>query len=217
MIFHAGRQKALQNVLPVHWLHGVSQVVVEDSVDSVDEPATFGLGGERTMPKGTVIAIVGGLAFVAGDALAQAPAAKPAAVPSPATAVIDGDTLRYKGALVHLWGIDAPEKGQTCADGWPAGQMATDYLTGLVHTRTVTCETKPWPATPGQTFAVCKVDGQDLGASMVAAGMAWSNTAQTKDYTVQESQAMTNIMGVHGNACLKAWEWRTQRQGTKSP
>lgn len=150
-----------------------------------------------------VIAGAGLLVLAAGLAVAQTPTAT----------VIDGDTIRYKGAIVHLWGIDAPEKGQTCADNWPAGQMATDYLTGLIHTRAVICETKPWPATPGQTFALCKVDGQDLSASMVSAGMAWSNTAQTKDYTVQESTAMTNIMGVHGNACMKAWEWRAQKLG----
>jgi endonuclease YncB( thermonuclease family) len=153
------------------------------------------------------IGLAGVLALAMGAARAQAPA----------SVVIDGDTLRYKGAVVHLWGIDAPEKGQTCGDGWPAGQMATEYLTGLVHTRPLVCETKPWPATPGQTYALCKVDGQDLSAAMADAGMAWSNTAQTKDYTVQESNAMRNILGVHGNACLKAWEWRTRQPGVKNP
>jgi endonuclease YncB( thermonuclease family) len=149
---------------------------------------------------------VTGLALAVTTAMAQT---------SPASVVIDGDTLRYKGAVVHLWGIDAPERGQVCGDTWPAGQMAADYLTGLIHTRPVVCETKPWPATPNQTYAQCKVDGHDLSAAMAAAGMAWSNPAQTKDYTVQESEAMYNVLGVHANACLKAWEWRAQRAGSK--
>jgi endonuclease YncB( thermonuclease family) len=158
------------------------------------------------MGRGIAIGMAGLLAFVASTSSAQTP---------PVSVVIDGDTLRYKGAVVHLWGIDAPEKGQTCRDGWPAGQMAADYLSGLIHTRALDCQTKPWPATPGQTFALCKIDGQDLSAAMAAAAMAWANTAQTQDYTVPESGAMTNVMGVHGNDCAKAWEWRTRRQGTR--
>lgn len=157
------------------------------------------------MARGTAIGMAGLMLLMAGAVVAQAPTAT----------VIDGDSLRYEGKIVHLWGIDAPEKGQLCRDTWPAGQMATEYLTGLVHTRKVTCETKPWPATPGQTYALCKVDGQDLSAAMAAAGMAWANTAQTQDYTVPESGAMTNAMGVHGNDCGKAWEWRMQRQGSR--
>jgi endonuclease YncB( thermonuclease family) len=39
--------------------------------------------------------------------------------------VIDGDTLRVDGVTYRLWGIDAPEEHQSCADGWPAEQAAT--------------------------------------------------------------------------------------------
>src|SRR5262249_25792062 len=53
------------------------------------------------------------------------------ASPVGAQTVIDGNTMRYDGVIVHLWGIDAPEKGQTCGDGWPAGAMAATYLEGL--------------------------------------------------------------------------------------
>ena len=139
-------------------------------------------------------------ALVAGGALAQAPA----------SAVIDGDTIRYNGAVVHLWGIDAPEKGQACADGWQAGRMAADYLAGLIHDRSLACETKP--STSGRTYALCKVDGQDLSAAMAGAGMAWSYAPQTQDYTVQESNAMIAILGLHAHDCMKAWEWRSRRK-----
>lgn len=148
--------------------------------------------------KRTVLAGVAALA--AGSALAQAPA-------SP---VIDGDTVRYNEVVLHLWGIDAPEKAQTCADGWQAGKMAAEYLAGLIQNRSLACDLKPSSATPGQTFGLCKVDGQDLGAAMVEAGMAWSYTPQTKDYTVQESNAMSAVLGVHANDCMKAWEWRSR-------
>lgn len=154
------------------------------------------------MTTGRGAGLAGLAALLAGSALAQAPA----------SAVIDGDTLRYNGAVVHLWGIDAPEKGQTCADGWQAGNMAAGYLAGLIHNRSLACELKPSsPATPGRTYALCKVDGQDLSAAMAGAGMAWSYGPQTEDYTVQESNAMISVLGLHAHDCMKAWEWRSRR------
>jgi len=41
--------------------------------------------------------------------------------------------------------------------------------------------------------------------------MAWSYAPQTRDYTVQESNAMIGVFGVHAHDCMKAWEWRTRR------
>ncbi|CAN5686201.1 hypothetical protein BH10PSE6_BH10PSE6_44870 [soil metagenome] len=85
------------------------------------------------MTTGKCAGLAGLAALLAGSALAQAPA----------SAVINGDTLRYNGATVHRWGIDAPEKGQTCSDGWQAGGMAADYLAGLIHNRRLASELKP--------------------------------------------------------------------------
>jgi endonuclease YncB( thermonuclease family) len=158
------------------------------------------------MTTGNWIALAGVAALMAGSAVAQAPA----------SAVIDGDTLRYNGASVHLWGIDAPEIDQTCADGWQAGKIAADYLAGLIHNRTLTCDVRQSPSTPGKTYALCKADGQDLGAAMAEAGMAWSYTAQTKDYTVQETNAMIGVFGVHAHDCMKAWEWRARQLPPRS-
>jgi endonuclease YncB( thermonuclease family) len=132
------------------------------------------------------------------------------ATPAGAQTVLDGDTLRYGGAIVHLWGVDAPEKGQVCADGWPAGQMAQLYLEGLVKGRKLTCDPKGAPGTPGGAFALCRVDGQDLSDAMAGAGMAWAVPAQTQDYTVADSNAMIAVLGVHAHDCMKAWEWRSR-------
>jgi endonuclease YncB( thermonuclease family) len=39
--------------------------------------------------------------------------------------VVDGDTVKFGPQLVRLFGIDAPEKGQTCDDGqWQPGPLA---------------------------------------------------------------------------------------------
>lgn len=87
----------------------------------------------------------------------------------PASAAIDGDTVRYNGVAVHLWGIDAPESGQTCADGWPVGKMAADFLAGLIHNRSLASDPKRSPSTRGKAYALCKVDGQDLRGAMAEA------------------------------------------------
>jgi endonuclease YncB( thermonuclease family) len=51
--------------------------------------------------------------------------------------VVDGDTLRVDGVTYRLWGIDAPESTQPCADGWPAGRAATEHLRALIGDRQV--------------------------------------------------------------------------------
>jgi endonuclease YncB( thermonuclease family) len=108
--------------------------------------------------------------------------------------------------VVHLWGIDAPDQGHICADGWDAGKAAADYLRSLVGARTIACEPKAASA-PGGPFAICKVDGQDLSAAMASAGMAWA-ASNIADYAVQASNAMYAVSGVYAHPCVKAWEWR---------
>jgi hypothetical protein len=95
---------------------------------------------------------------------------------SPAAAqvrTVDGRTLKLGGTIYRLWDIDAAEKSQKCADGWPAGIEARTRLRQLIAGRTVACE----PRTKdryGRTVALCRADGQDLGVAMVSAGMAWA-------------------------------------------
>jgi len=126
------------------------------------------------------------------------------------TTVIDGDTIDYKGVVVHLWGIDAPEKGQVCADGWAAGQAAIDRLKSMIQGQQVSCVLKSADTAP-RVAAVCKAGGKDLSAEMASAGLAWALTAETTDYTVQETNAMSGVWGVHAHPCLKAWEWRAKQ------
>jgi endonuclease YncB( thermonuclease family) len=49
--------------------------------------------------------------------------------------VIDGDTLQVDGAIVQLYGIDAPELGQLCQSEerlWPCGVDAALALSKLL-------------------------------------------------------------------------------------
>jgi endonuclease YncB( thermonuclease family) len=65
--------------------------------------------------------------------------------------VIDGDTIEIHGQRIRLFGIDAPEAGQTCnVDGqhYRCGQQAALALSDFIKARPVACEQRYrslWP------------------------------------------------------------------------
>ena len=134
--------------------------------------------------------------------------------PAIAQTVTDGDTIKLNGTTYRLWGIDAAESKQDCADGWPAGRMASAYLAGLVQGRAVTCEAKTKDRY-GRTVALCRADGRDLGADMVAAGMALAFVRYSRDYVEQEAAARSAELGVHAHQCETAWDWRARIRGDR--
>jgi hypothetical protein len=81
-----------------------------------------------------------------------------------AQTVVDGDTINLDGTKYRIWGIDAAETKQACADGWMAGKEASAAMVELTRGHAITCEAK---AKYGRTVALCRADGQDLGAAMV--------------------------------------------------
>ena len=134
-----------------------------------------------------------------------------AAFPATAQTVVDGDTIKLDGATYRLWGIDAPENKQTCADGWPAGVEATKALFDLMHGKTIACEGRGNDRY-GRTIGLCRADGQDLQAAMVKAGMAWAFTRYSSDYVAEEKAALDARLGVHAHECEKPWDWRASRR-----
>lgn len=132
--------------------------------------------------------------------------------PASAQTVVDGDTIKFNGTTYRLWGIDAPESHQSCADGWAAGRMATDYLVGLMHDRRITCEAKGKDRY-GRTIGLCKGEEQDIGAAMVSAGMAWAFVRYSHDYVAQELEAKGHNFGIHAHGCEPAWEYRARVRG----
>jgi endonuclease YncB( thermonuclease family) len=124
--------------------------------------------------------------------------------------ITDGDTIKLNGTKYRLWGIDAPEKRQACSDGWAAGRAATAALERLMAGHTITCEPRDRDRYR-RIVALCRADGQDLGAAMVRAGMAWAFVKYSGDYIDQEDAAVADNLGVHLHACEKAWLWRAAR------
>lgn len=108
--------------------------------------------------------------------------------PAAAQTVTDGDSLVVSGQRIRLHGIDAPETKQICADGWPAGSLATTRLQAVVSGRSVVCEKRDQDRY-GRTVAVCRANGEDLGAILVREGLAWAFVRYSRDYVELEARA----------------------------
>ncbi len=88
--------------------------------------------------------------------------------------MIDGDTIEVHGQRIRLHGIDAPESRQLCRqDGkpWQCGKDAANALADKIARRPVTCEDLGRDRYK-RIIATCAVAGEDLGAWMVANGLA---------------------------------------------
>jgi endonuclease YncB( thermonuclease family) len=140
------------------------------------------------------------LCFVAAAALVLSQ-------PAAAQVVVDGDTIELKGTTFRLHGIDAPELAQVCADGWPAGRAARDYLADLIGAKEVACTTRMGEL-DHEVTAICRADGIDLGAAMVTGGYALAFVPYSARYITQEDAATSARRGVHAHRCTAPWQWR---------
>ncbi len=130
---------------------------------------------------------------------------------APAVEVADGDTIIAGGTHYRLWGIDAPELRQMCPDGWPAGAEARRALAALIGEHSVVCEPRGYDRYR-RIFGVCRIDGQDLGAIMVNAGMAWASQRYSPAYLQVEKDARDDGRGLHAHDCVPSWQWRAEQR-----
>lgn len=89
--------------------------------------------------------------------------------------VVDGDTLRLGDRMLRLSGIDAPERGQPCADaggrGFDCGAAAAEALSRLINGRSVLCRVHDRDRF-GRGVGLCSAGGSELNAGLVTAGWA---------------------------------------------
>ena len=127
--------------------------------------------------------------------------------------VVDGDAVKFGSQLVRLFGIDAPENGQSCDDGkWHPRPLAKKALEEFIAGRPVTCKQVDSDARNNRPVAKCFAGDDDLQAIMVAAGWAWSFRQYSPRYAPEEREAVTAKLGVHGHRCVPPWEWRAQQR-----
>ena len=130
-----------------------------------------------------------------------------------AARVIDAAILIVSGQRVILWGLDAPERPQTCildSAIWGCYDAAKRTLEALAGRGEVQCvltgEADPF----GRRHGVCTYGDEDLNAQMVLSGMAMAFSEQTPDYEPQQIEAITNAVGLWqpGAVFEEPWVWR---------
>lgn len=132
-----------------------------------------------------------------------------------ATAVPDGDTLWVQPQAggtprkLRLQGIDAPE---ICQQG---GEAARDALRGLVDQKLLHVDVR-YQDDYGRGLARIQVDGQDLGARLVADGQAWSSRWRRSrgPYVAQEAAARAASRGVFAEPAPEPPRNFRQRNGS---
>jgi endonuclease YncB( thermonuclease family) len=130
--------------------------------------------------------------------------------------VIDADTFDVGDIRVRLHGVDAPEKHQTCldADGaeWDCGAWAIEQARAHWEGRTATCEALDTDRY-GRTVARCEVGGNDIGAMLVAGGMALAYRDYSTDYVVQEAHAQGARAGMWKGEFQRPEDYRRNPDG----
>ena len=131
--------------------------------------------------------------------------------------VIDGDTLELHGQRIRLFGIDAPESGQSCTDAlgntYRCGQQAALALSDRIGRKPITCE-QHGTDRYGRIIAICRQGAINLNLWMVANGQALAYRRYSSDYVAQEDMARHNKRGIWAGSFTAPWDWRKGSRGS---
>ena len=135
--------------------------------------------------------------------------------------VIDGDSLQSGAEVIQLYGIDAPELGQSCRrkdKPWTCGVEAAFALQKLVSLSGSPVVCKEWRELPqtrgstGELIRVCLVGpDQDLAQAMLRNGYAMALPGSFPYYGQLERQAQRAGLGIWGSEFEPPWQWRQAR------
>jgi endonuclease YncB( thermonuclease family) len=130
------------------------------------------------------------------------------------TQVSDGDSLRSGDLRIRLFGIDAPELKQQCADQngvlWSCGTAALQQLNALISkNKDLQCSLRDVDRY-GRLVMQCFNGPIDIGAAMVLSGYALAYRQFSDLYIAEEEQAKTTLKGIWRGAFTPPWEWRRQ-------
>ena len=130
------------------------------------------------------------------------------------TKVSDGDSLRSGDLRIRLFGIDAPELKQQCADQngvlWDCGVAAQHQLIAIIReNKELQCNLQDVDRY-GRLIMQCFTGSTDIGAAMVQSGHALAYRHFSTLYIAEEEQAKTALKGIWRGTFSPPWEWRRQ-------
>jgi len=130
---------------------------------------------------------------------------------------ITGDLITINNLYIRLYGIDAPEIGQTCWNrngvAYDCGIGSRNVMTRFLRNRTIHCTIFSERA-DGAGIGTCSLDtesGVDLGRVMVRAGWAFSDRALSDRYERSESVAQAEQAGFWSGQAQRPHIWRNER------
>ena len=132
---------------------------------------------------------------------------------------MDGDSLTIDGTRVRLFGIDAPEAGQTChraGVAWACGDAATRELRALISDQTVHCRGKGTDSY-GRTLAVCFVRDVELNRTLVEYGWAMAFREYSQDYVAVETLAQARKLGIWSSVFMTPSDYRASKARANTP
>lgn len=126
----------------------------------------------------------------------------------------DGDTIKFDGMRIRIWGIDAPEDDQMCGST-NAGDGADAALLSIIPEGTrVECVMVDYDGYNDRPNAVCTTPGGvNIGARMVELGWAWDYEEYSDgEYRALQDQAQQASLGVHSLGCELPWVKRARER-----
>jgi micrococcal nuclease len=105
------------------------------------------------------------IAALSGVLITPGIAAEPTILTGTVTHVRDGDTIEVGKIPIRLNGVSAPELKELL------GQQSKQFMLNLVDGKDVRCELTG-AKTYDRLVGTCFLDGQDIGAAVISAGLA---------------------------------------------
>lgn len=124
--------------------------------------------------------------------------------------IVDDDSLEISGTKIRIYGIDAPEMGQSCLDRtgatYACGRLAQRHMEKVAKGR-VTCESIETDRY-GRDVAICYAGDTDLGAAMVSSGWARAFLSYSLRYASEEQAARKARRGLWDGDFDDPWAFR---------
>lgn len=123
--------------------------------------------------------------------------------------IVDGDTMIMRNHYIRLYGIDAPDIKQSCANSqgraYQCGKEAALWLQSWIQDNEIECHVLKQDS-KGDVVATCSLGQYDIGAALVTAG--WAVTLPENNiYKPYEAQAQKAKRGMWQGQFYKPWDW----------
>lgn len=125
--------------------------------------------------------------------------------------VIHAHVFYINGRYIKLYGVDAPDNDQLCADSagssYNCGEVAASWVRNWIDKNIIDCYLlKIDPR--GYDLATCIWGDYDIGAGLVGAGWGLADTRETNIYKPYEAKAKSEASGLWSGTFYLPEDWR---------